>query len=53
MGDLVILRARILSVGMVIALDLNKERPVSIIFCTGETVEYTMSEVEVISSVAV
>ena len=50
-GDLVILRSKTLVIGMVIALDLGKDHPVSINFCTGETIDYKMSDIQVISAV--
>ena len=50
-GDLVILRSKTLIVGMVIALDVDKEHPVSVTFCTGETLNYKMSDVQVVSAV--
>ena len=50
-GDLVILRSKTLAIGMVIALDVDKEHPVSVTFCTGETLNYKMSDVQVVSAV--
>jgi len=50
-GDLVILRSKTLAIGMVIALDMDKESPVSVTFCTGETLNYKMSDVQVVSAV--
>ena len=49
-GDLVVLRCRVLASGLVVALDLDKDNPVSVSFFSGETIDYKMSEVQVVST---